>query len=313
MEPDTLTDIDLLLVHSEFVKYAYTRNRTSANKRKHDDTAEPHGRECSPACIFFEPFKNHPIFVCTAKGALHYCTSRACDQLVYTNEHRVCRLTGLVYPLDTLTVLPTHSDFCDFSRRESSVPTAFTTERQLKKARLALEPKPPRSIVTQKKASTPRHPKRFEATAARVGKPAVARTKPLLTDKQSAELECQAVNFIKQVFRLQPEYTPDKKEVARLAQVCLSTWRSVITTDYYEAVQKKYRFRPHCAAVLYNSINGIKVNGTVMLPKDPTLYAHLPPSKKVLKACKIKTYTSTSSYYHECVRELYSSMHRKED
>jgi hypothetical protein len=275
---------------------------------------------CSARCSFYTTEYAPDVFVCTRTGRMHHCTSASCDELEVHMENRVCRLTGYSFPLDTFIILPTHSDFVDFARRER-IQGAHTEEAQpdvdthpavkdtmqvddtMKKEADAMEPakrspKQKRADQTRKKPVRPKHPQRPSAGAAAKhgGIDNVKFNKLMKKDS----LICDARNFIcKLVAGIESD------EAQRLAGICVTFWIKCINTKYFEGVQGRYKFKTHCAAVLYNCMEGIRVKDAWVLEREPGLYTRLPPSKKLkLFGLKPSAYTSACRFLHEMAREM---------
>jgi hypothetical protein len=291
--------------------------------------------KCHGQCTFYQPPFAANVFVCVRSGRIHYCTSNSCDALETTIEHRVCSITGFSYAHDVLLVLPTHNDLVDMWRRELIHPTPRALAKRKKQKTLAdanaaqlLKQKqtnpsapPPPPIVVIKKPPRPKHPKRNtlpnaaavvsnfrtavvepinkSVDAPSVRHPQQAGNKPLKSEK----LLCEARTFI---LDLMPSY--QRSEAVRLASVCVNLWIRMMSTKYYESVKGRYPFKNHCAAVLYNAMDGIRYEDNFwLLEPEPFLYHMLPPAK-MLKHHGVKPnkYTSSCVYFHEMGRELMS-------
>lgn len=111
----------------------------------------------------------------------------------------------------------------------------------------------------------------------------------------SSALLCEGMNFIKQ---LMPEL--DLSECTRLSKVCLHMWLRIIQTQRFQELKGKYKYRTHVAACLYNAIEGLQVQGVVLLEPEPSLVDKLPESKH-LKRYNMRpgAYTSACGYLHE--------------
>lgn len=380
VQQERLSEMDLLYIHESFVRYLYSyEGRARASLRcvtattlannnnrkrsydntmcvydkltsKHNNEYDNHGCECSNKCDFYTPPHTDNVYVCITRGSLHHCTSWSCDYTIATHEHRVCTLTGIVYPLDTYVILPTHNDFVDYSRKDYAMPTTASVSRKLKRIKIKqTAASKSKSDLTQKKPSIPRHPKRVfktlqpnnlsiasnsdsdsvEPVNSQVivmkGKNKNNKNKNsllLMSETETHKKRCKARDFIKELFNKKGvQYTKgqftDLKEsdADRLSFICLDVWRNVIKTSYYQNVKNVYHFKPHCAVVLYNSITGTYINGVAVIKQDVLVANNMMQSKDLCKVDKQvgKLYTRTSSQLNEMMREMYEELNDKID
>jgi len=114
------------------------------------------------------------------------------------------------------------------------------------------------------------------------------------------QMVCIAVKFIKKLIPSLRE-----KEQMRLALICTNLWTKLTETKYYKKVQHRYKFHVHCAVVLYNTLDGIEAEGTVLIAQEPKLHELLPAAIRLNEhGIRARSYTDHDNYLAEMCKEL---------
>lgn len=324
-------------------KSSYALRRSSSISE--DDEDYNHGVDCTSSCEFYQPDISIPIYICHQSGHIHHCTNEACRYLVRSRDQRSCILTGLVYALDVFLVPSTHDQF-DFSNRTPIYPTMASLEKKRKALEKEKEEQAqltPTTITDEsqsiKKPKTTRHKRRrsnhhhhhnrFQQSSSSTSSssPSVSllnnnlqerRTSSSSTVTSSLQEICHARQHVKSILKL---HHPDMNNIPLfdfLGNICMDAWKVVNKAPSYKQSKGSYKFEVHCAAVLYNCIEGIfiEVNGqkSTFLPYLFELKALLPPTTHLPKlGIENKAYTSACRKLHSFAREVYQDVNCKID
>lgn len=297
---------------------------------------------CNDECPMMQSNLVAEVYFCRTNGAMHYCTSSACDALIRTNCTRTCLITGMSYPLDMFILDPSSIDCINIKHRE---PIFNPTPKRKRKRDTTndknndnedddeeqqqqhdMEPTQPRRkkqsstvvvVVDLKKPAKPKHPKRRIQSSSEINTPTEVASSPITTQttttpphptrrlvhkhKQSAEsLSCAARKIIRM---LMPSL--EKKEIQNLSLFSVQLWKHIKSTTYYHQVSSRYKFSIHTVAVLYNSIDGIRLHEDYLIQPHPRLAQLLPPAKKLGSYhIKPRRYTAHCRGLQEMLHEL---------
>lgn len=277
--------------------------------------------ECSNLCELFTSRLADDVYVCERSGRMHHCTGDTCDALDITAEHRVCRITGITYALDTYVILRSY-DLADFGRKESAVidvdaldaggldvddgevvAIASTDDTSSSNGHVKTETVKPETSdnndqiqMVEETASDLISPRDTLLPSPHEQQQELPTPPPPHTKhkRQTSDSSNGPMRRPRKPVRAEALFCQSRsiikhlsarlpgKEVHRLSQLCMTLWLRITQTPMYkQEVGGKYRYDNHTLAVLYNSTDGLIVNDNILIQPQPRLINYLPPAKSL--------------------------------
>lgn len=248
---------------------------------------------CTNACHWL---RYGPVCICRQTNYLHLCTTHTCDALVESNEHLVCGLTAICYPLPYGIGYEQDANGGSNGINRNQVVGAAGSSRPLRiqvhSRRDALNKFTPSaspdnsptpnslavSPVTGEltlKRSTSNDTALLAASlpaAPTINARAFSAGSVSSADSNNAGMEAEAYNLLR---RLVGDRVP-VNDIQYVVSRAVRLWIHITSTSVYQTLKSMYKFKYHCFIVFHHAATGLRMNEQWLILPKSSLRTHLP-------------------------------------
>jgi hypothetical protein len=242
---------------------------------------------CTHAC---EYATYGDVYFCSVSGNIHVCNIRECKSQIRLLEGMMCSLTSNLYPLPLDNVLHGRS-------------LHLNSYKPVKRESLTKRKK-----VTIQKPAEIKAPVRVTVSLPSVS-PSTLKTVIRKRKAKQEDIQKQRGNastIVHKLFSIVGKPSPPTDVVRRVSNTCCRLWSMISVCGSFKRQCTSYKFDNHCFIVIWNTVNGLYLDGLNVIDQEPWMRENLPVRQVLTSWLAIpqRKLTDTEKFFKQCINDL---------